>query len=112
MSFCVYWATWISSRYSLRHSWYHDAIVIIKAFSLCTFSLWLFSSSFFGALTLFIEVGGTSLSYLYSPMFNYRAVNRCRGPPHFRLPLPLTFPFPPRLLCALLLLRLPQLDTS
>jgi hypothetical protein len=44
-------------------------------------------------------------------MFNYRAVNRTGDQPYF----PLSFPrisIPSRLLCALLLLRLSQLDTS
>jgi hypothetical protein len=40
--------------------------------------------SFLAHYLVFIEVGSTSLSHLYSPMFYYRT----QGSPHFRLPFP------------------------
>jgi hypothetical protein len=42
-------------------------------------------------------------------MFNYRAVNRTGDQSHFRFTLPPDISISSRLLCALLLLRLPQI---
>ena len=51
-------------------------MVIIRPFLCVLFPLWL--SIFFWCNDFaFSEVGGVSHLYLYSPMFNYRAVN-CR----------------------------------